>query len=224
MPPLGDASGRKAKKADRKLATSERALRDARASGCAGAVRCRIVRRVSSSSDESSSSATSSNTCGSIATLPTHTVSRTTATSRSSSRSPPDSGGMRDRASRAGRARPGDRFAAFMAELYRQGHARASVARKLSALRAFGRFLRREGWIEDDPAALAVSPRREQKIPAHLSRRRDVAAARDAGRVGAARPARSRDPRAVLRVRPAAERARGSRRRRRQSSADGWCG
>src|SRR5688572_117037 len=58
---------------------------------------------------------------------------------------------------------------AFMADLYRQGHARTSVARKLSALRAFGRYLRREGWIENDPAALAVGPKREQKIPAHLS-------------------------------------------------------
>ena len=57
----------------------------------------------------------------------------------------------------------------FMSELHRQGQSRASVARKLSALRAFSRFLRREGWIEDDPAALAVSPRREQKIPSHLS-------------------------------------------------------
>jgi integrase/recombinase XerC len=58
---------------------------------------------------------------------------------------------------------------AFMAELYRQGHARTSVARKLSALRAFGRFLKREGLIETDPAALAASPKRERKIPAHLS-------------------------------------------------------
>jgi integrase/recombinase XerC len=58
---------------------------------------------------------------------------------------------------------------AFMADLYRQGHARASVARKLSAMRAFGRFLRREGWIEVNPAALAVSPKREQRVPAHLS-------------------------------------------------------
>ncbi len=58
---------------------------------------------------------------------------------------------------------------AFMADLYRQGHARTSVARKLSALRAFGRYLKREGWIEADPAALAVGPKREQKIPAHLS-------------------------------------------------------
>jgi integrase/recombinase XerC len=58
---------------------------------------------------------------------------------------------------------------AFMAELYRQGHARASVARKLSALRAFGRYMRREGLIETDPASLAASPKRERKIPAHLS-------------------------------------------------------
>jgi integrase/recombinase XerC len=58
---------------------------------------------------------------------------------------------------------------AFMADLYRQGQSRASVARKLSALRSFARFLKREGWIEIDPAALAVSPKREQKVPAHLS-------------------------------------------------------
>jgi integrase/recombinase XerC len=57
----------------------------------------------------------------------------------------------------------------FMAELYKQGQSRSTVARKLSALRAFARFLRREGWIESDPAALAVSPRREIKVPAHLS-------------------------------------------------------
>jgi len=58
---------------------------------------------------------------------------------------------------------------AFMTELYRQGHARASVARKLSALRAFGRYLRREGLIETDPASLAASPKRDRKMPAHLS-------------------------------------------------------
>jgi integrase/recombinase XerC len=57
----------------------------------------------------------------------------------------------------------------FLAALHRQGQSRSSVARKLSALRSFVRFLRREGWITTDPLALAVSPRREQKIPAHLS-------------------------------------------------------
>ena len=58
---------------------------------------------------------------------------------------------------------------AFMAELYRQGHARTSGARKLSALRAFGRYLKREGLIEMDPATLAASPKRERKVPAHLT-------------------------------------------------------
>jgi integrase/recombinase XerC len=58
---------------------------------------------------------------------------------------------------------------AFMAELHRLGHARTSVSRKLSALRAFGRFLRREGIIDIDPASLAVAPKREHKVPAHLS-------------------------------------------------------
>jgi integrase/recombinase XerC len=58
---------------------------------------------------------------------------------------------------------------AFMAELYREGLSRASVARKLSALRSFARYLRREGLIESDPVALAATPRREQKVPAHLT-------------------------------------------------------
>jgi tyrosine recombinase XerC len=58
---------------------------------------------------------------------------------------------------------------AFLAELFRRGQSRASAARKLSALRSFVRFLRREGLIEHDPTALAPSPRREQKVPAHLS-------------------------------------------------------
>jgi tyrosine recombinase XerC len=62
-----------------------------------------------------------------------------------------------------------DAVRAFMADLHRQGQARSSVARKLSALRSFVRFLRREGWIDHDPLALAVAPRREHKIPAHLS-------------------------------------------------------
>lgn len=58
---------------------------------------------------------------------------------------------------------------AYMAWLHRQGQSRASVARKLSAVRAFGRYLRREGWMEADPAGLMRAPRREQKVPAHLT-------------------------------------------------------
>ena len=62
-----------------------------------------------------------------------------------------------------------DLIRGFLGELHRQGQARASVARKVSALRSFARYLRREGWIDSDPTALAVLPKREQKIPAHLS-------------------------------------------------------
>ena len=45
------------------------------------------------------------------------------------------------------------------------GKARSSVARKLSALRTFVRYLRREDLIEHDPTAMAVAPRRDQTIP-----------------------------------------------------------
>ena len=58
---------------------------------------------------------------------------------------------------------------AYLADLYRHGQARASVSRKLSALRTFTRYLRREGFIDGDPVALAAAPKREHKVPAHLS-------------------------------------------------------
>jgi integrase/recombinase XerC len=58
---------------------------------------------------------------------------------------------------------------AFLADLHDRGNAKASAARKLSAIRAFGRYLRREGVIEGDPAALVGTPRREVRIPNHLA-------------------------------------------------------
>ncbi|MEW6322993.1 MAG: tyrosine recombinase XerC [Acidobacteriota bacterium] len=58
---------------------------------------------------------------------------------------------------------------AYLAALGRTGQARASMARKLSALRTFVRFLRREGVLAHDPAALVVAPRRDQTIPTHLT-------------------------------------------------------
>jgi integrase/recombinase XerC len=58
---------------------------------------------------------------------------------------------------------------AFMGALHKEGQSRTTVARKLSALRTFTKFLRREGAIDGDPASLVMSPRREQKVPAHLS-------------------------------------------------------
>jgi integrase/recombinase XerC len=56
----------------------------------------------------------------------------------------------------------------FLSDLHRRGNSRASAARKLAAIRAFGRFLRREGLVNDDPAALVGTPKQEQRLPAHL--------------------------------------------------------
>lgn len=58
---------------------------------------------------------------------------------------------------------------AFLSELNRVGNSKSSAARKLSAIRAFGRYLRREGILETDPVALVGTPKREQRIPAHLA-------------------------------------------------------
>jgi integrase/recombinase XerC len=58
---------------------------------------------------------------------------------------------------------------AFLSDRSRQGNSKASAARKLSAIRAFGRYLRREGVLDGDPAALVGTPKREQRIPNHLA-------------------------------------------------------
>jgi integrase/recombinase XerC len=59
----------------------------------------------------------------------------------------------------------------FLAELHRRGLSRSSAARKLAAARSFLRYLRREGAIEDDPGALVPTPKRDIRMPAHLSER-----------------------------------------------------
>jgi integrase/recombinase XerC len=58
---------------------------------------------------------------------------------------------------------------AFLADLNRKGNAKSSAARKLSAIRAFGRYLRHEGVLDGDPAALVGTPKREIRIPKHLA-------------------------------------------------------
>ena len=57
---------------------------------------------------------------------------------------------------------------AFLGDLQKRGNSRSSAARKLAALRTFARYLRREGVIEGDPASLVGTPKREQRLPAHL--------------------------------------------------------
>jgi integrase/recombinase XerC len=57
----------------------------------------------------------------------------------------------------------------FVTELNRADQARASVARKLSGVRTFLRFLVREGLLPHDPSVAAVAPRRDRTVPRHLS-------------------------------------------------------
>ena len=58
----------------------------------------------------------------------------------------------------------------FLAELHKRGASRARPsARKLAAVRTFLRYLRREGLIDGDPGALVPTPKREVRMPAHLS-------------------------------------------------------
>jgi integrase/recombinase XerC len=56
-----------------------------------------------------------------------------------------------------------------LAELGRAGEARTSMGRKISALRTFVRYLRREGYVEHDPTATSVAPKRELTLPVHLT-------------------------------------------------------
>ncbi|HET9467640.1 MAG TPA: tyrosine recombinase XerC [Vicinamibacterales bacterium] len=64
-----------------------------------------------------------------------------------------------------------DAFAirAFLGELHKQRISASSSARKLSAIRTFVKFLRREDLIEDDPSSLVAAPKRPETIPAHLT-------------------------------------------------------
>jgi len=57
----------------------------------------------------------------------------------------------------------------FLAEIHKQGQSRATAARKLAAVRTFLKYLRREDLIASDPGALVATPKREVRMPAHLS-------------------------------------------------------
>src|SRR5438128_7515032 len=57
----------------------------------------------------------------------------------------------------------------WLATLHSARKKKTSVARKLAALRTFFQFLVREGVIELNPAKLVATPRKEKKLPVHLS-------------------------------------------------------
>ncbi len=57
----------------------------------------------------------------------------------------------------------------WLATLHSARKKKASVARKLAALRTFFQFLVREGVAEVNPAKLVSTPRLEKRLPKHLS-------------------------------------------------------
>ena len=57
----------------------------------------------------------------------------------------------------------------FLAGLHKRGLSPASAARKLAAARTFLRYLRREGLVHDDAGAMVPTPKRDVRMPVHLS-------------------------------------------------------
>jgi integrase/recombinase XerC len=58
---------------------------------------------------------------------------------------------------------------AYLAQLMEQGYAKSSIARKLSAIRSFYRYLMREEMISASPAATTVSPKLDKRLPVFLT-------------------------------------------------------
>jgi integrase/recombinase XerC len=57
----------------------------------------------------------------------------------------------------------------YLAQLHRQGMKKTSMARKLSAVRSFFKFMERNGVISGNPAETVLTPKQEQSIPNYLS-------------------------------------------------------
>ena len=57
----------------------------------------------------------------------------------------------------------------WLAALRAEGHARSSIVRRLSALRAFFTWLEREGLAEGNPARGVATPRTDKPLPVSLS-------------------------------------------------------
>ena len=56
----------------------------------------------------------------------------------------------------------------YMAQLHKD-HQKSSIGRKLAAIRAFFRYLLREGLAAKNPAELVSTPKKEKRVPFHLN-------------------------------------------------------
>jgi integrase/recombinase XerC len=63
---------------------------------------------------------------------------------------------------------------AYIAWLHEQGYARSTIARRLSAVRSWCRFLCRQGVLQANPATGLRSPRQDKNLP-HFVQRDDMA-------------------------------------------------
>src|SRR4030042_5754325 len=61
------------------------------------------------------------------------------------------------------------RLRAYLAHLMEQKYAKSSIARKLSAIRSFYRYLMREELVKASPAATTVSPKLDRRLPVFLT-------------------------------------------------------
>lgn len=57
----------------------------------------------------------------------------------------------------------------YLGQLLGEGTVRASISRKMSALRSFFRFLNREGILRDDPLSRVSGPKTEKRLPSFLT-------------------------------------------------------
>ncbi|MBP3954653.1 tyrosine recombinase XerC [Gemmata sp. G18] len=58
---------------------------------------------------------------------------------------------------------------AFVSWLHEQGYAKSTVARRLAAVRSFGKYLCRQGILESNPAQALRGPRQDKKLPHFLT-------------------------------------------------------
>jgi len=57
----------------------------------------------------------------------------------------------------------------YLSHLMEQGFVKASIARKLSAIRSFYRYLLREGMVSASPVATTSSPKLDRRLPSFLT-------------------------------------------------------
>ena len=57
----------------------------------------------------------------------------------------------------------------FMADCFRRGESKSTIARRLAAIRSFFQYLISKGKLKDNPAKIVSTPKQEKKIPSFLT-------------------------------------------------------